>query len=82
LELVCVNLDNNASDAVNFLQQNRIDAVNLFQPGALDSPLAVKYGVLVLPNLFLVGKDGKVISHSVQINGLEDEIKKLTEPSK
>ncbi len=77
LELVCVNLDNNAADAVNFLQQNRIDAVNLFQPGALDSPLAVKYGVLVLPNLFLVGKDGKVISHSVQINGLEDEIKKL-----
>jgi thiol-disulfide isomerase/thioredoxin len=77
LELVCVNLDNNQADAVNFLQQNRIDATNLFQPGALDSPLAVKYGVLVLPNLFLVGKDGKVISHSVQINGLEEEIKKL-----
>ena len=77
LELVCVNLDNNQADAVNFLQQNRIDAINLFQAGALDSPLAVKYGVLVLPNLFLVGKDGKVASHSVQINGLEDEIKKL-----
>jgi hypothetical protein len=32
---------------------------------------------MVLPNLFLVGKDGKVISRGVQIGGLEDEIKKL-----
>lgn len=77
LELVCVNLDNNKDDAISFLQQNQIDAVTLYQPGALESPLAVKYGVLVLPNLFLVGKDGKVVSRSIQVAGLEDEIKKL-----
>ncbi len=77
LELVGVNLDNNQVDAVNFLQNNNLDAVQLFQQGALDSPLAQQYGILVLPNLFLVGKDGKVVSRSVQITGLEDEIKKL-----
>ncbi len=77
LELVCVNLDNSQNEAVQFLQQHRLDAVHLFQPGAMDSPLAVRYGILVLPNVFLVGRDGKVVSRSVQINGLEDEVKKL-----
>ena len=46
-------------------------------PGALESPYAVNYGIMVLPNLFLIGKDGKVVSRGVQISGLEDEIKKL-----
>ena len=55
----------------------RIHHECLYQAGALESPLAVKYGILVLPNLFLVGKDGKVVSRSVQIGGLEDEVKKL-----
>lgn len=77
LELVCVNLDNTQAEAVQFLQQHRLDAVHLFQPGALDSPLAVRYGILVLPNVILVGRDGKVVSRTVQVNGLEDEIKKL-----
>jgi hypothetical protein len=77
LDLVCVNLDNNQNDAIAFLQQNQIEAVNLFQAGALESPLAVKYGILVLPNMFLVGKDGKVVSRSVQMGSIEDEVKKL-----
>src|SRR5260370_35519297 len=77
LELVLVNLDNNQNDAMNFLQRNTLSGVHLHQAGALDSPLAVHYGVMVLPNLFLVGKDGKVVSRSVQVGGLEEEIKKM-----
>ena len=79
LELVCINLDNNQMDAVNFLRNNNLDAVQMHQQGALDSALAQQYGILVLPNMFLVGKDGKVVSRSVQITGLEEEIKKLLE---
>ena len=77
LELVLVNLDNSQNDAVNFLQRNSLNGIHLHQPGALDSPLAVHYGVMVLPNLFLVGKEGKVVSRSVQVGGLEEEIKKM-----
>jgi len=79
LEIVCVNLDNSPDAAATFVQKASAPGTHLFQPGALDSPLAVQYGVMVLPNLFLVGKDGKVVSHTVQMNGLEDEIKKLLE---
>jgi hypothetical protein len=31
----------------------------------------------VLPTMFLVGKDGKVVSRTLQMNNLEDEVKKL-----
>ena len=77
LELVCVNLDNTAEEANAYLQRTPAPGTHLFQPGGLESPLATQYGVMVLPNLFLVDKDGKVISRNIQqVSGLEDEIKK------
>jgi hypothetical protein len=78
LEVVCVNLDNGPSEAISFVQKSQAPGTHLYQPpGGLDSPLAVQYGVMVLPNLFLVGPNGKVVSHTVQMGGLEDELKKL-----
>ena len=69
-----------AAAAMTYLQRTPTPGTHLFQqPGGLDSPMAVNYGVMVLPHLFLVGRDGKVVSHTVQTNGLEDEIKKLME---
>jgi hypothetical protein len=78
LEVVCVNLDNTPAEAMTYLQKTPTPGTHVNQPpGGLDSPLAVNYGVMVLPNLFLVGRDGKVVSHTIQMSGLEDEIKKL-----
>jgi thiol-disulfide isomerase/thioredoxin len=77
LELVCVNLDNTADEAKSFLDRSPSPGVQLFQPGGLESRLAKQYGIMVLPNLFLVGKDGKVVSRTVQMSNLEEEVKKL-----
>ncbi len=78
MEVVCVNLDNSPADAIAYLQKTPTPGTHVFQqPSGLDGALATKYGVMVLPNLFLVGKDGKVVSHTVQMSGLEDEMKKL-----
>src|SRR5262249_5993736 len=60
LELVCVNLDNTAAEANAFLKRSPSPGVQLFQPGGLESPLAKRYGIMFLPNFFLVGKDGNV----------------------
>jgi thiol-disulfide isomerase/thioredoxin len=79
VELVCVNLDNKAEEATAFLRSNPALGIQLFREGGLDSPLAVQYGIMALPNLFLVGKDGKVVSNKVQVNSLEDEVKKLVD---
>jgi hypothetical protein len=77
VEVVCVNLDNTPKEATDFLAHNPAVGVQLYQSGGLDSKLATDYGIEVLPNLFLVGKDGKVVSRNVQINNLDDEVKKL-----
>ncbi len=79
-ELVCVNLDDKADDAQRYLQTTPVLGMHLFQParegGGLNSPLATHYGIMGLPSLVLVGKDGKVISRTIQINDLEEALKK------
>ena len=81
MELVCVNLDNTAEEAITYLHKSPVPGVHLFkaigQLAGMESPLATQYGIMVLPNMFLVGKDGKVISRTVQINSLDTELVKL-----
>jgi hypothetical protein len=77
VELVCVNLDNSAAEAKAFLQRSPAPGIHLHQQGGLESKLATQYGVMVLPNIFLVGKDGKVVSTKVQVGTVEEEVKKL-----
>jgi hypothetical protein len=76
VELVCVNLDNSPPEANSALDRASIPGVQLFAPGGLDSPLATQYGIMVLPNMFLVDKTGTVLSRNMQLANLEDEIKK------
>jgi hypothetical protein len=77
LELVTVNLDTKADEAVEFLRRAPAPGTHVHQDGGLDSPLAVQYGIMGLPSMFLVGKEGKVLSRTVQVNTLEDELKKV-----
>ena len=77
VEVVTVNLDSTPQEAARFLQQNPLPGTHLFAQGGLESPLAVNYGVFVLPNLFIVGQDGKVVSRNGQVTTLEDDLKKL-----
>jgi hypothetical protein len=74
VELVCINVDSTPPQAG---AGNTYPGVHLAHAGGLDGPLATHYGILVLPNIFLVGPDNKVASRTVQISNLEDEIKKL-----
>jgi thiol-disulfide isomerase/thioredoxin len=80
MELVTVNLDERAKDATDYLHNTPLPGTHLFQAQAeqsgLNSPLATQYGIMGLPTMFLVGKDGRVINRSIQINELEDAIKK------
>jgi hypothetical protein len=79
VELLSINLDSSADEAKAFLAKNPALGTHLYQPGGLESKLATQYGVMVLPSVFLVGKDGKCLSKSAQVNNVEDEIKKYLE---
>ena len=77
-EVVTVNLDDQASSAGNFLTQNPLPGYHVYhfsEGDGLSSPLANYYGIIGLPSMFVVGKDGRVIDRAIQINDLEDAIK-------
>jgi hypothetical protein len=76
VELVCVNLDNTPEEAKAFLAKNPAPGAHLYQAGGLEGKMATQYGVLVLPAMFVVGKDGKCLSRNAQIGTIEEEIKK------
>jgi hypothetical protein len=77
VELVCINLDNSPPEAKDAQSKVSPPGIQLFAPGGLESSLATQYGVMVLPNMFLVGKNGNVVSRTVQVGNLVVEIKKL-----
>jgi hypothetical protein len=77
VEVVCVNLDDRKADAIQFVRKHSVPGVQLYRAGGLNSPLAAQYGIMGLPSLFLLDKYNKVASRTIQINDLEDEVKKL-----
>jgi thiol-disulfide isomerase/thioredoxin len=74
---VGVNVDNDAKEAMGFVRQEKLSWPQLFEQGGLDSPLATNLGVLTLPTMILIGKDGKVQSRNVNAGELDAELKKL-----
>ena len=75
-EVVGVNLDPQAAAAKPFLQQNKISWNSIFQPGVFDSPLAQQYGILTVPTMFLIGRDGKVIGNNLSLTEVKDALRK------
>jgi hypothetical protein len=76
LELVTVSLDNTAKEAADFVKKTAAPGTHLYQEGGMDGKYATEHGVMMLPNLFLVGRDGKVVSRTLQAGSLDDEVKK------
>jgi hypothetical protein len=73
-----VNLDEQHSLAFEFVHFSPLkDAVHVRENGGLDGRLATDYGVNMLPTLFLLDRDGKVVRHDIAIGQLENEVKKL-----
>ncbi len=76
VELLAINLDNTLDEARAFLSKSPAPGVHLRQEGGLECKLATDYGVTLPPNVFLLGKDGKCLSHTAQVANVEDDIKK------
>lgn len=76
--IVGVNLDNDPQVLNNFLKQNKIPGDQIYEPGGLDSRLANEMGIVTLPTMILVDKDGRVLKRSVYAQELESELKSLS----
>jgi len=78
LELVAVNCDQTAAEGQAVVQRAGVGGVHLHQPGGLEGKLCLEQGLMVLPHLFLVGKDGKVVNKNAQLATIEDDIRRQT----
>lgn len=72
-----VNLDSNQASAVAYLQSNPLAWSHLYEPGGLDSRLATELGVLTLPTMLLIDKDGKVLNRNIHAAELDGELGKI-----
>ena len=72
-----VNLDTDPKTAMNYVRSEKLAWPQLYEQGGLDCSLATNLGVLTLPTMILVGKDGRVINRSINAGELDAELKKL-----
>ncbi len=69
-----VNLDNKKQDVETFLKANKLPWPTIWEEGGLDSPLANKLGILTLPTMLLIDKQGKVANRAIDVTQLDKEI--------
>jgi hypothetical protein len=78
LEIVTVCLDHDPVVASRAMQTAQVPGTHLHAPGGLDgSPLAIAYGIQVVPHLIVADKTGKITNRNAQIATLEEDLKKL-----
>lgn len=65
-EIIGVNLDPEKASLDTFLQDTPLPWPQIFEAGGMDSRLADEFGIISLPTLFLVDKDGKVLNRNLR----------------
>ena len=82
-EIVGVALDMDKSTAVPFIQKNKMSWPQIYQSsgpnqvGGLYSPIATSFGIISLPTMFLVNRDGKVVSRNASITEVKNDLPEL-----
>jgi serine/threonine protein kinase/WD40 repeat protein/thiol-disulfide isomerase/thioredoxin len=80
-EVVAVNLDEDRKRLEQFLQREPVPWSVLHTDGAgWNHPLAVHYAISSVPTMFLVGRDGKVLSTEVRGRRLDKTLERLLGP--
>lgn len=75
--VVGVNLDTDVRVANKYLVENRWPWPQLFESGGMDSRLANEFGILTLPTMVLIDKNGVVVRRSIHASELDGELSKL-----
>jgi len=70
-EVVGVCLDGTPEPVQPFIQANKIPWPQIYMPGGFQSEPAMQYGIISLPTMFLVGKDGRVASRNTSVQELK-----------
>jgi thiol-disulfide isomerase/thioredoxin len=75
---VGVNLDNTPAEVTAYLRSEKsLPWPQVYEQGGLEGRLATEMGILTLPTMFLIGKDGKVANRNIHAGELDAELKKI-----
>jgi thiol-disulfide isomerase/thioredoxin len=74
--LLGINLDSDQATAIKYLQSNPLSWPQMYEAGGLDSRLATELGILTLPTMLLIDKDGKVVNRNIYAAELDGELGK------
>jgi hypothetical protein len=74
LQVVYVNMDADVAQGRAFLAGRLTSGVHVYQAGGLDGPVAERYGIQEVPQVFLVNREGKLLKHSLSVERLETEL--------
>ncbi len=73
-EVLGVNLDTSADLVQPYITEHKVPWQHIHEPGGLESGPGKAFGIISLPTMFLVGKDGTVISRSISVPQLKEEL--------
>lgn len=76
-EILGVNLDTDASLIQPYLQKHRVLWPHIRDAGGLDGELSKSFGIISLPTMFLVDKQGVVISNATSVEDLKERLPKV-----
>ena len=76
-EIVCIALDQDKKQVAQFVKKHKLPWINLWEKDALvgDTCISEYYGIIALPCMALVGKDGKVFSTETRNDFLVETLK-------
>jgi hypothetical protein len=76
-DIVGINLDNDSEALISYLRSNPLPWRQIYEQGGLESRPAVEMGIMTLPQMILVGKDGRVINRNLHISELTSELDRV-----
>ena len=76
-EIIGVCLDMQKASVKPYLTQHGMSWPQIYQPGGLGSPMAMGYGVISLPTMFLVNADGVVVSRNATVQDVKTALPAL-----
>ncbi len=82
-EVVAISVDEDKEEVERFVKENKLPWTVVFDQAAAsedDKSMATRYGVNGIPEVMLVGKDGKVVATEVRGPRLAQELEKLLGP--
>eukprot|EP00913_Durusdinium_trenchii_P028476 g26704.t1 len=80
-EVLGVNLDVTAAPVKAYIAQHSVPWPHIFKPGGLESEPGKAFGIISLPTMFLVDRNGKVLSRSVSVELLKKQLPDLLKRS-